>query len=197
MEGVELIEVDRKVARDQVREYRKMAREEMTEEDRKILAAYRHVERGRKLINIRQAIGDTGLNDKREPKLAICRADSKTCFAHVSSYGNAIFSMKPVSAYRRLGKKWGFTFDEIFPRRTGAASYRDVTLTGVVPIIPPQFRPPKSKLHLFHILWEADWKRVPVDPFLLKHVRGDLYAVCAMWDLTAVERAVLTGRAVQ
>jgi hypothetical protein len=36
----------------------------------------------------------------------------------------------------------------------------------------------------------------PRDPALLRHVRGDLWAVLATWDLTELERLVLTQRAV-
>lgn len=36
-------------------------------------------------------------------------------------------------------------------------------------------------------------KEAPVDPALLKHIGGDLYAVVATWDLTDLERAVLDG----
>jgi hypothetical protein len=34
----------------------------------------------------------------------------------------------------------------------------------------------------------------PEDPALLKHIGGDLYAVLAVWNLTELERAVLSGR---
>jgi hypothetical protein len=68
-----------------------------------------------------------------------------------------------------------------------------VNASAVVPIVPPQYRP-KFKLSNYHILWEADWKRVPVDPILLKHLGGSLYAVLASWDLTEIEQAVLRGR---
>jgi len=31
----------------------------------------------------------------------------------------------------------------------------------------------------------------PRDPALIRHIRGDLWAVLAVWDLTELERAVL------
>lgn len=34
----------------------------------------------------------------------------------------------------------------------------------------------------------------PGDPALLKHVGGDIYAVVATWDLSPLERLVLSGR---
>jgi hypothetical protein len=46
------------------------------------------------------------------------------------------------------------------------------------------------------VLWEVEeWKRIPpVDPALIRHVRGDLWAVLATWDLTDLERYVLSQR---
>jgi hypothetical protein len=35
---------------------------------------------------------------------------------------------------------------------------------------------------------------VPVDPALLRHIRGDLWAVLAVWNLTDLERYVLSQR---
>ncbi|MGH3300400.1 MAG: hypothetical protein ACRDOK_01755 [Streptosporangiaceae bacterium] len=34
----------------------------------------------------------------------------------------------------------------------------------------------------------------PRDPALLRWIRGDLWAVVAQWDLTELERAVLSSR---
>jgi hypothetical protein len=44
-------------------------------------------------------------------------------------------------------------------------------------------------------LWEAEWRRVaPRDPYLLRHVGGDIWVVLAAWDLTEVERAAMATR---
>jgi hypothetical protein len=65
------------------------------------------------------------------------------------------------------------------------------TFRAIVPTVPPLLRP-RHKLSGYTILWEADWtNEAPVDPALLKHLGGDLYAVVAVWDLTELERAVL------
>jgi len=65
---------------------------------------------------------------------------------------------------------------------------------AMVPPVPPKFRPSTS-LTNFHILWEAEWQQhAPVDPALLRHIGGDLYAVLAIWDLTELERTVLMRR---
>ena len=36
--------------------------------------------------------------------------------------------------------------------------------------------------------------RPPGDPALLRHVGGDVYAVEAVWELTELEKLVLSGR---
>jgi hypothetical protein len=67
----------------------------------------------------------------------------------------------------------------------------------IVPLVPPQHRPRRPKLGRFHVLWEVErWDHTaPRDPALLRHIRGDLWAVVATWDLTELERAVLAQRA--
>lgn len=45
------------------------------------------------------------------------------------------------------------------------------------------------------VLWEANWSAVPrreFDPALLEHVAGWLFLVREVWDLTDIERGVLT-----
>jgi len=64
-----------------------------------------------------------------------------------------------------------------------------------VPLIPVHLRP-KRGLANYHILWEAEWRRLPpVDPLLIRRLgKGDLWVVVAAWDLTEVERAAIAAR---
>jgi hypothetical protein len=60
-----------------------------------------------------------------------------------------------------------------------------------VPEIPPYIETRPRDL----VLWEASWSAVPrreFDPALLEHVHGWLFLVREVWDLTEVERGVLT-----
>ena len=78
-------------------------------------------------------------------------------------------------------------------RELTAAPY----LKAIVPNIPPRLRP-KRGLQLYTLLWEAEWAVDPLppsDPALLRQLGGDLYIVLGTWDLTALEQAVLSGRA--
>ncbi len=70
-----------------------------------------------------------------------------------------------------------------------------------VPIVPPRHRPRlNADLSKLAVLWEVDewtWMDSPRpsrDPALLQHVGGDIYAVLATWDLSELERLVLSGR---
>jgi hypothetical protein len=73
---------------------------------------------------------------------------------------------------------------------------------AMVPLVPPKHLPPRghASLKSHVILWEVDdwtWHFSPkpsIDPALLKHLGGDIYAVLATWDLTPLEQLVLTGR---
>jgi hypothetical protein len=66
----------------------------------------------------------------------------------------------------------------------------------VVPPVPPRHRPRRPRRARLHILWEVEqWDPTPPrDPALLRHIRGDLWAVLATWDLTDIERHVLAQR---
>lgn len=71
--------------------------------------------------------------------------------------------------------------------------------SALVPIVPPKLMP-RGRLENYLTLWEVEdwtWRTSPSppgDPALLQHVGGDLYAVLATWDLTELEKLVLSGR---
>jgi hypothetical protein len=72
---------------------------------------------------------------------------------------------------------------------------------ALVPMIPADVRPAEGREKDWFVLWEVErWSNEPLlaapdrDPFLLRHVGGDLYAVLAEWNLTDLERAVMAGR---
>lgn len=143
------------------------------------------------------------------PAIAVTRADARTCWT---------VPMLDTSAQELHANEWRGSAARkadtvVIPAGTfsGADEYGSrgmdmpptgiqwsVRLRAIVPTIPPALRPP-LKLSGYHILWEAEWTQheVPVppgDPALLRHLGGDLYAVLAVWDLTELERAVLSVR---
>jgi hypothetical protein len=138
------------------------------------------------------------------PRLAVCRWQAAFCYTSgVQQDGSVEFSD---SLRRRYDYRSGVIAvdaglelpDGFEPGRRGVATQWHAW-TAMVPIVPPKHRPPRG-LGDRLVLWEADdwtWTSVPAppgDPALLRHVGGDLYAVEATWELTELERLVLSGR---
>jgi hypothetical protein len=180
-------------------EYEGQIAAERTAEDRAIMEAYRAAKRKLQVISMRATIAAGGFHENGLPKIAVINADAQTVFCHWDRDA-VIFSIRddqmanqgalvgrssvrvhvaepPSQEDRRKHSAW----------RMGSAP---------VPIVPPQHRPRPRRLARRHILWEVEeWTRVvPRDPALLHHIRGDLWAVLASWDLTELERAVLAQR---
>jgi len=186
--NVTTISMDKHEARKAFELYHAAVKARHSYEDKAIMDGYRALSKGLPVINVREAIIAAGTDHLFHPRLAIARADFKRCFYRRWTNGSARFAKErwPQATTIRGGV---FNFsDGSLPLFKGDT----VEAEAVVPNIPPQFRP-RGSLKRYHILWEADWKQVPRDPMLLRHLGGDLFAVLAVWDLTEIERAVLSG----
>ena len=152
--------------------------------------AFRAIARRGKIIDIRDSFMRAGWDDAGRPILAIARLSWEECWATFGFNSTRLeFS----------GDRWCnpgrlLCTHVVLPHWPDIRNKPRHVWTGkaVIPIVPPEFK------HLiryspqnYHILWEADWEDVPIDPALLKHCGGNLYEVLATWDLTAVERAAL------
>lgn len=190
------ITLDRGKARELYRAYKKHAHysEPMDDEIRR---AYQLLAQGRLIIRALDSVAKAGIGDDGWPKLAIARADMPSCRCAIRHDGSATMTCEPGRIWGRRqnasSTKW---FD--FPVGTFAAStqrhsFRDGE--ALVPPVPLHARP-KRGLANYHILWEAEWQRIPPrDPFLLRRIGlGDMWLVVAMWDLTEIERAALAAR---
>jgi hypothetical protein len=193
------LEITEEEAKERLAEYEHQLAEERTAEDEAIKAGYRAAARGLPVVRLTRCIQNGGFFDNGLPRIAVVRADATECWVQVSHAWH--------------GRPWSFIFgDEDRADNRGAlvgkhtlrvsvpgpdqvtnAVYRANT---IVPIIPPRHRPRRHRIRGFHILWEVEqWRRVaPKDPALLRHIRGDLWSVVATWDLTDLERAVLSAR---
>lgn len=202
MELTTLVEPD--IAKARLKEYEEMRAEERTREDQAIAAGYRAAARGLPVISLPEVIRAGGrFEQSKRPKLAIVSADATV--VRVDSVGgghDVVYSSDP--------PRPGYWWDKNPIARTSIVGRNHVRVNNftetseyfssaqtIVPMIPPQHRPKRNRLHLFHILWEVEkWDPTPpIDPALLKHIGGDLWAVHAVWALTELERAVLSQRA--
>lgn len=156
-----------------------------------LMRGYRAIARGQTVLDLHLAMRHAGLQPGTFPKLAICRADAKKCSVYLRPDGSAVFAADKDArwVYEREKKAVVRLPVDTFERRQSSG-----TAEAIVPIIPPSLRP-KSDIGNYHIIWDAVWtKAAPVDPLLVRHLQGSLYAIVAAWDLTPLERAVLMGR---
>jgi hypothetical protein len=189
---VEELKMDQDTARELFERYNEH-REGYTEGDREIASIYKQIAAGRTVIRALESIRAAGCDEHGLPKLAICPAHMSDCWYRVygagTQNGRAVFGKRsPNSRDRKdvVRMDWPGVPE---PRVKGRYDFG-----ATVPLIPVHLRP-KAALHNYHILWEAEWtKRYPVDPYLLRRFGGDAWLVLAAWDLTDVERAVMSSR---
>ena len=173
---------------------------------RNLQRAYGHMKHGGKIIDVHAAISKAGLNDKGNPKVAICRADAKICYIIKDTAGTAIFSgIRPNRWGTHVARK---TYGEIkiasdnfeWKNRSGTKAQYNSDIHSricktIVPMIPAAILIDKVRYALrnYYVLWEVEsWDLVPpVDPMLLKRLNGTLFCVLATWDLTELERAII------
>lgn len=189
------IEVSEEEATAKLAEYEAALKHERSAEDEAIAQAYRAAKRGLRVVRLSEAVAMGGFFDNGLPRIAIARADATECFVTWSA-DDLLYAEEP---------GWPRSNTALVGRHTVRVPMRDVAIPTVrnwhrgrapVPLIPPKHRPKRYRLHRCHVLWEVDaWNMVPArDPALLRHIRGDLWAVLAVWDLTELERAILGQR---
>lgn len=204
MIGVEPITMNRGKARELWQQYKAHCKSKHTAEDRGIMLGYRALAQGKSVIDIYDVFRKCPADANGLPKLAIGRANWERCWYFRYEHDNdAVFA----STATQWGQGKNTATRIVVPRAvmnpacsryvTDSAGVRRAMREGdgraIVPIIPPNVRP-KASLKRYHILWEAEWDVVPRDPMLLRQLHGSLYAVLAVWDLTDLERAVLSHR---
>lgn len=193
--------------------YRERLRRRADAEYEAAAAGYEAIAAGTPLLDLPEAIRGGGFDDQMRPRLAVARADRRQvmfCWRHYETRGifrsgklagrhyvSAASTRQPtLNLSIDFGRQHGqrVTFDN------GGGYSKSVVGYALVPMIPADVRPEGKEKDWF-ILWEVEqWSREPLlavpdrDPYLLKHVGGDLYAILAEWDLTDLERAVMAGR---
>lgn len=183
-----LTQVDRDQARELWQKYQ-THKHYQTPADAEIAAIYKRIAQGKTVIRALESIKAAGLGEDGCPKLAIARADVLECFWDPRANECTFGERWPRSRSRKTVRMDWPNLNELRRGFTQRYNY-----AATVPIIPIHLRP-KRGLANYHILWEAEWtKRYPVDPYLLRRFGGDAWLVVAAWDLTDVERAVMSSR---
>jgi hypothetical protein len=166
-------------------------REGYTDADREIASIYKHIAAGHTVIRALESIRAAGVNEQGLPKLAICPAHMSECWFY---YSNSIENRDVRFGKRDAGSRERKQVVRMPWPGFAAPPGNRWNWMAQVPLIPVHLRP-KHALSNYHILWEAEWtKRYPVDPYLLRRFGGDAWLVLAAWDLTEVERAVMSQR---
>lgn len=181
------IEFDRTEAQAAYKLYREH-RGAHTKEDAEISRIYYQIAKGGKVIRAHESIRAAGLDADGLPKLAMIRADVKRIV-----YKCGYLDHDRAAVFMDAANPREMAACSVKCRWSGIQDTKRWRAEAMVPMIPVHLRP-SDALDKYHILWEADWKKVPVDPMLLKRLSGDAWLVVAAWDLTAVEQAVLAGR---
>lgn len=192
--NVTTITMPKEQAQAKLEAYREQNRKRNDEEYQAAEAGYAALAEGTPLISLTEAIRGGGFDEKMRPKLAIARADRKQVHYRQDWNGTRWFD---TSSNGTQGTENGLAVAIEAPGNSDSRHGY-----ALVPMVPADVRQKVTgQLKDYFILWEVEqWadKRLSTkpdrDPYLLKHIGGDLYAVVAEWDLTPLERLVMAGR---
>lgn len=180
------------------------ANAEAAEEYKAAIKGYEALAKGTKLIDIQDVFENCPRGEDHRPKLAIIRADVKQVYFKWRNNSTVYEFSDADNRYRRststrIVQSKANQFIEVGTENWNR--YKDIEGYALTPMIPLDVRPVRLDLKNHFILWEVEkWADVQikakpdVDPYLLKHLAGTLYAVIAEWELTELERSILKGR---
>lgn len=170
-----VLEMGTRQARTEAERYAKC--KNLTEKDKAIMAAYKSIAHGWKIIDLDETIKKAGLFDSGLPKLAFVRADAERVNLRINQW---LIEYSWNTGYKNHEHRLGFHYPQS----------KDLTSYAIVPYVPPYIR--KSNMGELFILFEAEWKQVPRrDPFLLARVDKNMYRIVGAWDVTPVEAAAI------
>jgi hypothetical protein len=197
--NVATLQISPILAAQKLEQYKAMPISKRTEEDELLIKTYKQAIKGLRLLDVEKAFLQTGLDDKGRPLLGLARANWSVVYCHPRPWCNKPYphhlSYSPGFSMIQRGSDCAgyntlYLRDNLFNMDDTKGSYFQSGVRSQVPYIPPDIRPDKP--HLYTILFEATWEEYPVDPFLMRHVYGSLYAIEAEWELTALEQSLLS-----
>lgn len=197
---VATITMSKEQARSKLVEYRRGLDRRRDGEWERAYIAYKQLAKGTPLVILSEAIANAPRDAQGRPRLAISRADFTQ-----TKYGRSIGDT--TERFMRWTGQWST------PGRAPHDSVISVPLSpsaprpsayiegyALVPVVPPDVQRGHDLSNHF-ILWEVEqWADRPIgtqpdrDPYLLRRIADDFYAIVAAWDLTEVERAITAAR---
>ncbi len=198
MKGTTKIEIPIDEAEAKYKEYLavvKTRKEKYLEDLKKV---YFNLKQGKSVIDVFECMKKAGVNEIGEPRLAISIAGKDSIRFEKNNIGSGTFYNGEDAGYVNDVQLPSGTFPEWKTAEgTGWQSFLRRKIKTGVPIVPAHLLPP-GNLNQYHILWEVlDWEEdVPRkgDPFLLKRLSTNLFAVFAEWDVTKLEQSIIRGR---
>lgn len=203
-----LITMEPEQAKAKLKAYRSNIHKDTEQVYAECAEAYEALAAGTPLIELTTAIREGGFDDKMRPRIAVGPADrSEVRFTWSGNETSALFDAAFKTSHRgspRLRRRinMGRQHGQVRNWKDGNGQIQTYVSTvdgyALIPMVPADVRPATGQLRDWYVLWEVqEWADKPHtappprDPYLIKHIGGDLYAVLAEWDLTDLERAIM------
>lgn len=185
---------------EQVKRYEGFAT--LTRDDRKVLKTLKAIEEGRALISLSETLTRAGVAPgfNHIPALALAPPGMKRVRCRVEKSGAVTYRQisQLAALVQRSSSRPFFNFSDSKFCSPGATAGSWWSADALVPPCPPEVRLGHDlKDKDTFILFEAKWTNVnqhrpfTIDPALIQRVQGDVFAVLAVWELTAIEAAAL------
>ena len=165
---------------------------------RELFAIYGHLQKGGQIVDIPVTFSKTGLRNTDLPKLGIVPVNAKCCYLYKQRNGGAIFSAENKQNSWNLYARGNDV--ELPPDTFRWKELENNRWKTLAPIIPPRVNVEICARLIpenYHILYEVEAWTVstpPRDPILGKMLTKNLFGVLATWDLTELERKIISGR---
>ena len=133
------------------------------------------------------------------PNLAVCsprRVWGNEVYFRSRGRGRVAYCNSPSGLRDLVDGRGAWSKDFTVPGWENApATQNNMEYHAPLPLLPKEARQALEQYPNGIVLWEADWDPVPVpigDPAILVPLINELYAVAYVWDLTELEKKVLT-----
>ena len=180
---------------------RGLKEEQLSKSEKNILKIDEALKNGLPLINAITAISAGGLNDQGLPRIALAPYSLSLCRGRINTF------VQPNGSMNFRDINWG-SFSLWLPAGTlqpekGFLKIFTPTRAGstLVPLVPPELRLTPNMpgtIDDYYVMFEVQqWDEVlvQVDPYLLYHINGYVYAIAGSWDVTETElRALQAAR---